>query len=192
LGVSPTASADEIRDAYRRLARQCHPDAPGGSAARMAAVNEAFRVLRDPGRRALYDTSLRTAPSFRPRPGSGSPHDDGDGDDGAGFVPVAPVTRFAIPIPWLLVLFVLGAIFVFTAYAATSGGRGKGDGVDGFLQAGSCVRLLDTGVAREVTCAGPHDGKVAAISPAHTPCPRGSEPHLDRLGGNEVCVDPTG
>ena len=67
LGVAPTASVDEIRAAYRRLARALHPDAHGGAAApAMASVNEAWRVLSDPGRRA----ELRRHP---PPTASGSP-----------------------------------------------------------------------------------------------------------------------
>jgi hypothetical protein len=81
LGVGPTASADEIRAAYRTLARQLHPDTQGGTASpEMAAVNEAWRVLSDPGRRALYDAQRRG-------PGSGGASTgarlDEDLDDGA-------------------------------------------------------------------------------------------------------------
>jgi hypothetical protein len=57
LGVSPTASDDEIRAAYRNAARARHPDA-GGSAAEMQRLNAAWQVLRDPGRRAVYDRAL--------------------------------------------------------------------------------------------------------------------------------------
>src|SRR6476659_8042296 len=67
LGVAPTASVDEIRAAYRRLARALHPDAHGGIAApAMASVNEAWRVLSDPGRRANYDATLRGGPRLVP------------------------------------------------------------------------------------------------------------------------------
>jgi curved DNA-binding protein CbpA len=48
LGVSPTSSAKEIHAAYRRLARQFHPDVstdPSGAAA-MARINAAYEVLR--------------------------------------------------------------------------------------------------------------------------------------------------
>lgn len=41
LGLDATASADEIRDAYRRQASAAHPDKPGGSAERMAELNRA-------------------------------------------------------------------------------------------------------------------------------------------------------
>jgi curved DNA-binding protein CbpA len=59
LGVARSASAVEIRAAYRRLARRTHPDVNGsGVDASMAAVNEAWRVLGDPARRAEYDALL--------------------------------------------------------------------------------------------------------------------------------------
>lgn len=60
LGVPPTASTEEIRAAYRAAARARHPDA-GGSVAAMRQLNAAWHVLRDAGRRALYDQSLTGA-----------------------------------------------------------------------------------------------------------------------------------
>ena len=57
LGVAETASPDDVRTAYRRRARAAHPD-HAGSAADMAALNEAWRVLGDPARRAAYDREL--------------------------------------------------------------------------------------------------------------------------------------
>lgn len=53
LGVSPGASSADVQAAYRRLARELHPDAPGGGDAEaMAAVNAAYAALRNgsPGR----------------------------------------------------------------------------------------------------------------------------------------------
>jgi curved DNA-binding protein CbpA len=72
LGVPPSASADEIRTAYRNLARRLHPDrhrlrSPAEAALaerRMRDVNEAWRVLGDPDRRGRYDADRRAAPSF--------------------------------------------------------------------------------------------------------------------------------
>lgn len=58
LGVSRQADEAEIRRAYRQLAKQHHPDLNGGDAAadaRFKAINEAYEVLRDPQKRALYD-----------------------------------------------------------------------------------------------------------------------------------------
>jgi len=54
LGVSRTASADEIKKAFRKLARTHHPDA-GGDEARFKEINEAYEVLGDEKKRQLYD-----------------------------------------------------------------------------------------------------------------------------------------
>ncbi|MBS3968570.1 MAG: molecular chaperone DnaJ [Clostridia bacterium] len=58
LGLSRNASEEEIKKAYRRLARQYHPDVnPGNSEAeaRFKEISEAYEVLRDPQTRARYD-----------------------------------------------------------------------------------------------------------------------------------------
>lgn len=57
LGVSPSASQEEIHEAYQRLAKQWHPDSNKDPQAplRMAAIDRAFDVLRDPIKRSKYD-----------------------------------------------------------------------------------------------------------------------------------------
>ena len=57
LGVSRSATEEEIKKAFRRLAKQYHPDAnkEQGAEARFVEVNEAYEVLSDPQKRAAYD-----------------------------------------------------------------------------------------------------------------------------------------
>ena len=61
LGVSRDASADELQQAYRKLARRYHPDVNRDPAAeeRFKDINEAYQVLRDPAQRQRYDRSSR-------------------------------------------------------------------------------------------------------------------------------------
>lgn len=78
LGVPVGATADQIRVAYRRLAREHHPDRPRGSARRMQAINEAFAVLGNDRRRQAYDVSLRSVRTPAPAGGATShPTDNG-------------------------------------------------------------------------------------------------------------------
>ncbi len=58
LGVPKDASAEEIDAAYRRRARETHPD-NGGNARAFKELAEAALILRDPGRRLLYDQTGR-------------------------------------------------------------------------------------------------------------------------------------
>ena len=73
--MARTASFDEIRAAYRNLARRYHPDADGSDGSAMAAVNAAWEVLSDPTRRARYDQALTPPPRYT---GGQVPDDDLD------------------------------------------------------------------------------------------------------------------
>ena len=83
MGVEPDADADEIKRAYRKLARKWHPDVSEEDEAeeRFKRLGEAWAVLKDPERRAEYD-ALRAAHAA----GTGGPGGPG-GMGGGGFRP---------------------------------------------------------------------------------------------------------
>lgn len=99
LGVKAGASEDEIKSAYRRLARKYHPDKnkEAGAEDKFKSISEAYEVLHDKQKRAAYDNlrsgGYHAGDSFRPPPGwqqqapggfefRGSPGGFGGGDAG--------------------------------------------------------------------------------------------------------------
>ncbi len=91
LGVTRDASAEDIKKAYRRLARKYHPDVSKEARAeeRFKEVAEAYEVLREPEKRAAYDqlgNNWRAGQDFRPPPGwQGSARGTGGSPFGGGF-----------------------------------------------------------------------------------------------------------
>ncbi len=89
LGVERTASAADIKKAYRKLVRQYHPDVSKHKDAteKTKEINEAYEVLGDAEKRAAYD-ALGQAPrhghDFQPPPDWGRQHDFGGGGGGGG------------------------------------------------------------------------------------------------------------
>ncbi len=82
LGVKPESSPDEIKKAYRKLAKQYHPDSTGGDKAkesRFKEVSQAYDVLGDTKKRAQYDAVRSGAAYGGGRAGAGA------GFGGAGF-----------------------------------------------------------------------------------------------------------
>lgn len=69
LGVPRTASAAEVKHAFRQAARRYHPDAAGGAdAARFTEVHAAYETLADPAARRAYDETLPSAELERHAP----------------------------------------------------------------------------------------------------------------------------
>src|SRR3954454_12033182 len=75
LGVPRTASEADIKKAFRKLARQYHPDVAKtkkGAEEKFKEINEAYEVLSDPGKRKKYDElgpNWKAGSEFRPPPG---------------------------------------------------------------------------------------------------------------------------
>lgn len=185
LEVAPTASAGEIRDAYRRLARRHHPDrAVERDATAMARINEAYRVLGDPGRRAVYDAQMRsgrptlTAARAAPAAETADPSPP----------PVLTPARF----PWKLagVMAAVGATVVLVGAALYEPGTDPPP--DNVLQPGSCVVVEPNHDVREVNCSGGADELVvASVVPVDEPCPDGLAAYRDRQGLGMACVRPS-
>ena len=90
LGVARDASADDIKRAYRKLARKYHPDVSKEPNAenRFKDVAEAYEVLKDADKRAAYDqlgSNWQAGQGFTPPPGWGSGFEFRSGAGGGGF-----------------------------------------------------------------------------------------------------------
>ncbi len=83
LGVPKTASADEIKKAFRRLSRKHHPDT-GGTEDKFKELNEAYQVVSDPEKRKQYDQFGQYFGGNAPQGGGGAPPGWPGGVGGAG------------------------------------------------------------------------------------------------------------
>jgi hypothetical protein len=187
LGVRPDATAVEIRDAYRALARRYHPDREPSAAEKMAAINEAYRVLGEPSRRAAYDAARRGTGSAAvpsPRPAGSARATSPTPYARTGMAPLPPA-RF----PWklMVVMFLIGTTVVLIGAAIYK--PRKPEPPDNLLQPGSCVTIETNGDAREINCAGAAGELVvqSLIGPDER-CPAGTEGHRDRQGRGQACV----
>jgi curved DNA-binding protein len=95
LGVARDASQDEVKRAYRRLARKYHPDVSKETDAevRFKELGEAYEVLKDPEKRKAYDqfgANWKAGQDFRPPPG----WDADFGSSQAGYAPEGDFSDF--------------------------------------------------------------------------------------------------
>lgn len=176
LGVRRDASPDEVRRRYRERARVLHPDRTGdNSMTAMAELNNAYRVLSDPTRRAEYDRAQHTpTPSERP---SGEP-----------FAATVPVRTPSFPWRFVWTAVALGTCAVILS-AALAGPLTDVE-PDGVIRSGSCVEIDSAGFAREVACSGANaDQVVRDLVPTDAVCGDGTVGYLDRLGLGRVCLN---
>jgi molecular chaperone DnaJ len=187
LRVPPSASTAEIREAYRRLAREHHPDrsaSAGASADAMPSINEAYRVLGDPARRAVYDAGLRRSvqTAATSSPPTGAPSTTSTSAPPAHSGPA----RF----PWrgTLVAATIGVAGVVVLSQFTE--PGEPPGPDGIFQLGDCAQIQADLSVREVACTGDPavDVVVDAFVPFEGRCPGGTTPYRDRQGMGIACV----
>ncbi|MDZ7677868.1 MAG: J domain-containing protein [Acidimicrobiales bacterium] len=203
LGVDPEAGIDQIRLRYRALARELHPDHRHGDPARsadrrsaeMARVNEAWAVLSDPDRRAAHDREL----AGRSRQGYASPATSYGAERPPPLhqhpPPIGCLASVAGIVPWIALLVVLAAIFVFTAYAGS--GRDDGDGTGGDAPMvtvrdlrGSCIQQAG-GATIVVDCfTVPHEGVIVAQASTGAACPDGTVEWLIRHQEVLACTEP--
>ncbi|MEL6891444.1 MAG: J domain-containing protein [Actinomycetota bacterium] len=204
LSVPADASADSIREAYRRLAREYHPDRQLGSAAgadRMPEVNEAYRVLSDPVRRAVYDAELRnggtgggpgslrtTGSTSVGEPGGRTRRLDDHDDDYAWRL---RESQRPIRVPWRTIavcaVALIGAIVVLAQFTDSA----QEPAVDNIMRVGDCAAILPDGRAQEVPCSddGAGDLVVQALIPFDRDCRNGYLEHRDRQGMGNVCLE---
>ena len=185
LGVPASASPDELRDAYRALARRLHPDRVADPSARrsaddrMAKVNEAWRVLGDPDLRAAYDRSRQppAAPSIDDR-------EYGRRGDSFDDVAVSNSAGCALRVvPAAVILTVLLGILIATALLGPEGQ------VPARMDAGRCVELANTVEVVPCTAQTP---VIVLRSVAGTTCPTGSVAVMLPSRTEQVCVAPPG
>jgi hypothetical protein len=155
----------------------------------MARLNEAYRVLGDPARRAVYDASLRTTAAAAV--GSAA----GGGPAATMPRPVGPVPRPAVsagPVafPWRLCLVLAGLGAAVVLGIAAAAGNAPQRPIDYYLEPGSCVVLIETDrSAGEVACDESARYRVRSMVAFGAACPSGTEGYRDRTGPGTVCVE---
>ena len=188
LGLRDDASPEAIREQYRRLAREFHPDRTFGSAAgadKMPMINEAYRVLSDPGRRAVYDAERRGGSSVRPASARSEVTDDVEPAGYSYQYPDGPAR-----VPWRSLLFFSAIATIAIVVLAQFENPGEPGTPDNLLRVGECVEMQQVGnAANEITCTGNGDLVVTDVLRRKGICPDGTESTPDRQGMVGVCLE---
>lgn len=185
LGVTRTARVEDIRLAYRSLARENHPDRHGGrTTAEMVRINEAWRVLSDVQRRRNYDDTISSSGVAGPPSMSAASPVNGQ------FGPHSPSIATPARFPWKFVLgfFALATLVILVIGAFTEPGESLP--IDNIIRVGSCVDVdRQIQEAWEVPCDGSHDSQVVRMVPFDGRCPVDTETFRDRQGLGLVCAE---
>lgn len=218
LGVAPTASTAELRRVHRDLVRRFHPDtvdaadaaARAEAAGRIREVNEAWKQLSDPVRRARYDRTLEPEPTAasdaapgsrrpyspyppgtEPEPPNGFDEWFADADLRRSRARVVdrtprPVKPFRARVLFGFGLLVLVGILVIVMIAG-----GSPDGPGTGISSGQCVRVDEVGPPTQVPCELPNDGRVLRQVSVAGKCPNGAMARQLTPGDTRVtCLEP--
>lgn len=195
LGVPSTASARDIKNAYREKARRVHPDRVSASdeawaSRQMAELNAAWSVLSDPARRRAYDASLRENVS---RPSFSEPvvEQNFERDRLSKLFAQRPLHNSPAKFPWrtLSVVAAIGSVIVIVLSILSDPAAEPAP--DQLLNSGSCVAVEPDQSVREVSCSEEHYGVVRQLVGFDMRCPMQTEPYRDRQGMGTACVEPT-
>ena len=193
LGITESASADEVRRAHRQLAQVLHPDRQAGASAaeqslaerRMREVNAAWTALSDPRRRSEYDRSLRAARTGPVSASASATSTAARGPMAARFVDDEPEFDRASDVDpdepelspahfWILrrgpivaALLVGALVFVVTAYA---GGERQASRP---ASTAECVRRISESNYIRIGCLEQNDGTVVGRAAQPLDCPSG-------------------
>ena len=181
LGVTPTASTEQLRAAYREKVRIIHPDsavaASPTASLQMAEVVRAWSTLSNPDLKRAYDAELFDAELF-----------DVESEVEDPFPPI-PIVRGHFPkrlIGWILAIGVVSVLVLDVMSGPVVPTK-----LDGLLQSGSCVVVDANQLAVEVGCEVDHYGVVRQLVGFDMTCPSDTETIRDRQGMGKACVVPS-
>lgn len=182
LGVTPTASIEQIRAAYRDKVRIIHPDsavvASPTASLQMAEVVRAWSTLSNADFRRAYDAEL-----------FGSQSEVEDDDLESILFPPTPIVRGHFPkslIGWILAIGIASVLVLNVLSDPVAPAK-----PDGLLQSGSCVVVDANKLAVEVGCEDDHYGVVRQLIGFDMTCPSDTQAIRDRQGMGQACVVPS-